>query len=99
MARERELLEKLRSTLIGELHVQPYIIYDDNTIELLLQKRPKTLDELKEVKGFPEKGKRFSTFGKQIVEIFSNPGAIADFKLRSGDVNNPIDIVPKKIEI
>lgn len=78
-SKQKELLEKLRSMLVGQLHVQPYIVYDDATIERLLDMQPKTLEDLAKIKGFPEKGKRFKGFGTQVIAIFNDTDSIDDF--------------------
>lgn len=93
--RQRELLIKLRGVLVGELHVQPYIVYPDETIELLLDMQPKTLDDLANIKGFPEKGKRFKGFGKQVIAIFNETDTIEDFKL---DSTGSLTSTPKRME-
>lgn len=93
--RKKELLLQLRSKLVSALHVQPYIIYDDDTIELLLKKKPKTLDDLKDIKGFPEKGKRFKGFGAQIVAIFNDTDNVGEFNV---DSDGSISQLPKKME-
>lgn len=92
--RQRQLLLELRSKLVGTMHVQPYIVYDDDTIELLLKKQPKTLDELKQIKGFPEKGKRFKGFGLSVCAIFNDK----DLKEIDVDPSGSITAVPRKIE-
>lgn len=91
--RQRELLLKLRSVLVGEMHVQPYIIYPDETIDLLLEAQPKTLDDLSKVKGFPETGKRFKGFGEQVIAIFNDANAIDEFEIKNGAVTS----MPKKM--
>lgn len=92
--RQKQLLLELRSKLVGTMHVQPYIVYDDDTIELLLKKQPKTLDELKQIKGFPEKGKRFKGFGLSVCAIFNDK----DLKEIDVDTSGSITAVPRKIE-
>lgn len=92
--KQKELLEKLRSVLVGKLHVQPYIVYDDATIERLLDMQPKTLEDLKKIKGFPEKGKRFKGFGIQVIAIFNQPDTIADFDY---DASRGVTAMPKRI--
>jgi len=92
--KQRELLNELRSTLVGKLHVQPYIVYDDATIERLLKMQPKTLDDLKQIKGFPEKGKRFKGFGDQIIAIFNKTDSIQGFDV---DESAHITSIPKKM--
>lgn len=71
--KEKQLLEELRSKLVGILHTQPFTIYTDAEIEALLKARPKTLEELVKIKGFPDNGKRVRTFGKAIIAIFNPP--------------------------
>lgn len=68
---QKRLLEELRSALVGELHTQPFTIYNDNVIEELLKVQPKTLEELATVKGFPTNGKRIKCFGKAVIKIFN----------------------------
>lgn len=92
--KQKELLLKLRSMLVGKMHVQPYIVYDDETIERLLDLQPKTLNDLKQIKGFPEKGKRFKGFGVQVVAIFNDTNSISDFDL---DATGSIKAMPKKM--
>lgn len=93
--KQRQLLLDLRSKLVGKLHVQPYIVYDDATIELLLKEQPKTLDALKQIKGFPEKGKRFKGFGVSICAIFNDTDNLSGIDV---DQTGRITAVPKKIE-
>ena len=67
----REQLVNLRSELIGALHTHPSSVYSDKTIEDLIAAKPKTLDELTKVKGFPKNGKRVNCFGKAVCAIFN----------------------------
>lgn len=76
LALQRRLLEDLRSKLIGDKHTLPFTIYTDETIDLLLQKQPKSLEELTQIKGFPKEGKRVKGFGEYIVQIFNDPETI-----------------------
>ncbi len=71
---QRQLLEELRSQLVGDLHTQPFTIYTDETIEDLLKAQPTSLEELSKVKGFPRDGKRIKQFGASIVAIFKGDG-------------------------
>ena len=92
--KQRQLLLDLRSKLVSKMHVQPYIVYDDDTIELLLQKQPKTLDDLKQIKGFPEKGKRFKGFGLSVCAIFNDKEQLDGIDV---DDTGHVTPVPKKI--
>lgn len=92
--RERRLLLELRSKLVGEMHVQPFTVYNDSTIEELLAARPKTLEELAGVKGFPANGKRIAGFGEAVVAIFSNKD-VTDFKV---DSSTGVETVLQRME-
>ena len=97
--KQRKLLEELRSTLVGTLHVQPFTIYTDKNIEDLLVAQPKSLDDLKKVKGFPETGKRFKGFGQSIVDIFTKTDSVTSVAVNtnsSGDL--VIKAMVKKME-
>lgn len=80
--KQRKLLIELRSALIGEKNMLPYCIFRDETIDDLIAAQPKTMEELTQVKGFPEKGKRVRGFGEAILEIFNNTDKIDHFELR-----------------
>lgn len=69
--KQRELLLQLRSDLVGKMHVQPFTIYTDDVIEALLEAQPKSLEELANVKGFPEGGKRIAGFGGAVIAVFT----------------------------
>ena len=68
---QKQALINLRAQLVGTMHVQPFTIYQDATIEALLAAKPKTLEALSKVKGFPAKGKRVQGFGEAAVAIFN----------------------------
>ena len=82
---EREKLIQLRETLIGELHTLPFTIYNDATIEDLLDARPQNLEQLSKVKGFPADGKRLKGFGEAVVQIFTSGEAIQEFTVEVKD--------------
>ena len=97
--KQRELLIKLRSALIGEKNTLPYCIYSDATIEHLLDAQPKTIEELVKVKGFPEGGKRVTGFGEAIISIF-NGKDVEKFELgkdNKGEVCINTKIKPIKV--
>ena len=81
--KQRKLLLDLRSSLIGKLNTMPYCIYTDEAIEALLNAKPKTIDELTKVKGFPKEGKRVKGFGEAILAIFNNTDQIEGFTLNT----------------
>lgn len=80
ISKQRRLLMGLRSSLVGKEHTLPFTIYNDETIELLLQAQPQSLEELSQVKGFPKDGKRVKGFGESIVKIFTDTNNIAEVK-------------------
>lgn len=84
-AQEKNALIQLREQLIGELHTLPYTIYNDDTIENLLNVRPQSIEELIKVKGFPEKGKRVKGFGEAVVQIFVELDSIEKIKVEEKD--------------
>lgn len=82
MASERELLQKLRGHLAYKANMEPFKVFRDQELELLLKKRPKTLEELAEIKGFPKDGARVTKYGKAIIDIFNRSEQIDDFNVR-----------------
>lgn len=90
IAKQRKLLLQLRSELVGHMHTQPFTIYDDVTIERLLEAQPKSLEELANVKGFPKDGKRIRGFGNSVIDIFTKCDRITGFaistKEKDGDL-------------
>ncbi len=87
---QRELLIQLRASLVGKQHTLPFTIYNDVTIEDLLNVQPKTIEELTNIKGFPVNGKRVKGFGESIIQIFKNPEAINQILVR---VTNDSELV------
>lgn len=79
--KQRQMLLDLRSQLVGKLHTQPFTIYNDATIEALLDAQPKTIKELSRVKGFPENGKRVKGFGETVIKIFTDCASIDSFEI------------------
>lgn len=89
MSREEELLRKLRGHLAYAKQVKPYVIFKDEELKEILSKRPKTLDELSTIKGFPREGKRVEKWGQSIVDIFTKTEKIADFELKTDSDGEP----------
>lgn len=78
---QKQALINLRAQLVGAMHVQPFTIYQDTTIEALLAAKPKTLGELSKVKGFPAKGKRVQGFGEAVIAIFNERASSVTTKI------------------
>ena len=68
--REKEALLALRSELSYKTKGNHSWSFSDEELERLLNNKPKSLDELGRIKGFPRDGKRVAAFGNQIVDIF-----------------------------
>lgn len=93
---QREQLIELRHQLIGVLHTQPHTIYNNETIEKLLEVQPKSLDELATVKGFPRDGKRIKCFGKAVIAIF-NPEFKAALEIEEKEKSTTASEAAKKM--
>lgn len=97
--KQKELLLQLRSQLVGEMHVQPFTIYNDDTIELLLDAQPKTIGELSKVKGFPAEGKRVRGFGEAVIAIFKDANKIEKIAITGGSKDISVGVSLKPMEI
>ena len=93
---ERELLEKLRGHLAYKSRMEPYKVFRDVELELLLQARPKTIEALARIKGFPRDGARVTKYGKSIIDIFNRPGDIDDFEV---DTNGNVKTKLKRMKL
>lgn len=62
-------LKEYRKVKSNELNYKPYFIFNDETLSLLVEKRPKTLEELKSIKGFSTF--KIDTYGKDILKIIT----------------------------
>ena len=74
--KQEDLLLDLRSKLVGAMHVQPFTIYTDATIDALIEAQPTSIEQLSQVKGFPSDGKRVKGFGEAIIAIFNDTNHI-----------------------
>jgi superfamily II DNA helicase RecQ len=50
----------------------PYQVFNDAVLEDLLAARPKNLEALSRVRGFPRDGKRIEKYGSAIIAFFKN---------------------------
>ena len=71
MKKEEFLLRKLRGHMAYKKNVEPYRIFRDSELVLLLQERPTTIEQLTTIKGFPAEGARVAICGLGIIDIFS----------------------------
>lgn len=66
-----ETLRKFRLNIANKYKIKPiYMVYNNATLEDLMIKKPKTLEELKNVKGFVESN--ITLFGEEIIAFFIN---------------------------
>lgn len=77
----KQKLLDLRSKLAYASKREHSWSFSDRELRDLLLKKPKTMEELTSIKGFPKNGKRVNSFGKQILEIFNSPDRIQDFNI------------------
>lgn len=91
---ETELLTKLRGRLAYSKQCAPFYIFKDTEMELLLEWRPQTLEDLCKIKGFPKEGKRVQKWGKEIITVFRDTYNVEDFDV---ELDKDGDPVPKSI--
>ena len=89
----RKMLVDLRSEIISAFHTLPYTVYTDETLELLLVAKPKTIEELAEIKGFPAEGKRIKGFGEAIVAIFDDSKEIKSITVKDSEEGEEEEII------
>lgn len=70
--KQKEALLNLRSELAYKVKGNHSWSFGDKELTELLKIKPKTLDELGKIKGFPRDGKRVKAYGNLIVDIFNN---------------------------
>lgn len=96
---QRQALVNLRAQLVGSMHVQPFTIYQDATIEALLKAKPKTLEALSKVKGFPAKGKRVQGFGEAVVAIFNEAASSVTTRVELVSGKPKVEFAMQKMSI
>lgn len=96
---QRQALINLRAQLVGTMHVQPFTIYQDTTIEALLAAKPKTLEELAKVKGFPAKGKRMQGFGEAVVAIFDESASSVTTKIGFANGKPKVEFAMQEVSV
>ncbi|MNN03208.1 HRDC domain protein [compost metagenome] len=67
---DRDKLVELRKLLAKKSGMPIYSVFDDEELERLLVKRPRSIDSLSEIKGFPKKGIRVKKYGEYIINMF-----------------------------
>lgn len=66
-----EPLRKLRGNLAHKSQMEPFKVFNDEMLRALLEKKPRTLEELATVKGFPKGGARVTKYGTDIIGVFN----------------------------
>lgn len=66
----RTNLKKYRLNKSKELNYKPYFIFNDKTLEELINKKPKNKVELKQIEGFGDK--KIEMYGIDIIKIINN---------------------------
>ncbi|HEY8889666.1 MAG TPA: NERD domain-containing protein [Clostridium sp.] len=64
-----ELLKKYRLNTSREEGIKPYLIFNNEELDALIKSKPKTKDDLQQVKGFGPK--KIEKYGNEILEIFN----------------------------
>ena len=62
-------------------NVEPYRIFRDSELALLLKAKPVTIEQLTSIKGFPAEGARVAICGQAIIDIFSKTKEVDDFEV------------------
>lgn len=96
---EKELLEKLRVKLAQACDIAPYSIFKDEEMELLLEKKPKTVKELEGLKGFPKGGARCTKWGEAIVACFNKTATLRDFNLTKCEGETGFKVEPEFVKM
>ena len=65
-----EELKRLRNRLALKNGIAQYSVFKDEQLEELLKRKPKTIDELVSIKGFPKNGARVAKWGQDIIRVF-----------------------------
>lgn len=63
-------LEALKLYRMKQNPVAPYKVFSDKIMTKLIEKKPKTLEALSCIEGFPKNGQRILKYGNDIIAIF-----------------------------
>lgn len=84
----KDKLLKLRSDIAKSTHGSTYLVFNDNEMKTLLNKMPKTIEELASIKGFPKNGKRVLTYGKELIQIFNDVTSVkSSLNVKNSSIN------------
>jgi superfamily II DNA helicase RecQ len=65
-----ERLRKMRGYLAYKNGVKPFVVFKDSDIPALLERKPRKVEDLALIKGFPLEGARVEKYGKDICSVF-----------------------------
>lgn len=74
-------LDDIVSETVKKEGIRPYQVFRDEEILLLMKVRPKTIEELEGLRGFPKGGARVTKYGTRIINAFKeaqNTGKIVE---------------------
>lgn len=72
MSSLEEELKRLRNRIALKSGIAQYSVFKDEQLEELLKRKPKTIDELTSIKGFPKNGARVAKWGQDIIRVFQH---------------------------
>lgn len=67
-----QILALLKKYRMEKSPSAPYKVFSNAMLESILKEKPKSLNALKNIKGFPEGGIRIQKYGEDIIKIFRN---------------------------
>ena len=82
MSEQEKLLRKLRGHMAYKKQVEPFRVFRDIELNLLLEKEPKDIESLTQIKGFPANGARVKGYGEAIIAIFNNTSRVKSFSVK-----------------
>lgn len=75
---EAQIRENLKKFRMRKNPKAPYTVFSDQALDLLLKYKPKNMESLTAIKGFPAGGSRVEKYGKDIIEFFKNGCKVED---------------------
>lgn len=69
---EEEIIKNLKLFRMQINPKSPFKVFRDEDIQSLVKAKPKSIDALVKIKGFPKDGQRVSKYGEDIISFFIN---------------------------
>ena len=89
-------LKSLRSSIAFEMKSNHSWSFSDKELFRLVEAKPKSLEDLGKIKGFPREGKRVKSYGQNIIDIF-NGKDIEKFNSTFDGTNLHVETVMKPL--